>query len=182
MPPPPLPDPGEDPLLVPNDHFTDRLQWQSKLAYLIAWWQTLSRQKKGAIVCCGFALLYMWRNSSNIGAYSPEKLETLISKDVDAAKKQLEETWITVTGPVYGAAYFKKPSLFVRENTSEMAISHESKEFKVAVRFEGSKSGGIEIESLSRGDIVTVKGKVDQIDRKQGGLLENGVLLSVSRR
>ncbi len=142
---------------------TDKLKTQ---------WLNLSGRNKIIAVCVGVLCLFLlWRLVGGGGSsYTPDTLRSLVQKDLNGTKKQLEETWITVTGKVDKAAYLPDGAFLVAKNTSVIALSSDSDKFTVEGYFEGPKSGGVETNSLSRGDTVTIKGKVDIVADKVIGI------------
>ena len=146
-------------------------------------WLGLSGRNKIIVVCVGLLCLYLvWHMIGGGGSsYTVDALASVVTKDSKAAKKQLEATWITVTGSVDRAAYLPDGGLLIPQNTSCIKLSSQSDTFSVEGFFEGPKSGGVETDSLSRGDTVTIKGKVDIVGDNVVGL-HQCTIASVRRR
>lgn len=146
-------------------------------------WLSLSGRNKAIVVCLVvLCLTLLWRAIGGGGpSYTPDTLLSLVEQDSNAAKDRLESTWITVTGNVQDAEYLRDGGLLIAKNTSAIRFSSRSSDFGVEAFFEGPESGGIETNSLSRGDTVTVKGKVDVVSGRVIGLRQC-TIVSASQR
>jgi hypothetical protein len=76
---------------------------------------------------------------------------------------------------------FWLPMCLNDKDSSISVLSSRSKTFTVQVVYGGSKSGGVETESVLRGDTITFKGKVEVVSTKAVGL-NQGKIVSLRHR
>jgi hypothetical protein len=126
--------------------------------------------------CGTYLLLAMLLATAGCGKsyYTPAALRALSEKNIE----KLEGKWIKVRGPITKAKYFKDgaPLSLIPDDTGAIAMQEEGKR-ELAFMFKGPKSGRWSIDSLSRDDVVTIKGKVTHAG-KESLMCEQCELLS----
>lgn len=162
---------------------------------LACYWKRLTNALRFASIGGIACLLLLWWVIGGGPSYTPDTLLSLVQADSEAAEKNLTSTWITVTGTVESSGYSQE-GLFggmslhddqmsmspVLKDTGSIVLSSRSESFKVSALFKGPRSGGVDINSLSRGDTVTIKGKVGIVSEEAGALLSECTIVSVRRQ